>query len=92
MSLNINELPQIGNASVVSSWVDSMQFLLRPDEQLATCRFWTALPEGNYEVCRLQMTIGHARRMIDVMAKQVDHYPSREVETTKKKKRKKKTT
>jgi len=66
-----------------------MQILVRPEEQLATLRFSTALPEGNYEVCRLQMTVALVKRMIDLMAKQVDHYPSGEIATETKKKKKK---
>lgn len=67
-----------------------MQILVRGDVGVATLRFETALPEAAYEVCRLQMSVDHVRRMIDVMCQHVDYYPSKPKEAKKTTRRKKK--
>ena len=69
-----------------------MQMLVRSDVPVTTLRFDTALPEAAYEVCRLQMTLAHAKRMIEVMCKTLDHYPTKPTAAKKKTGRKKKST
>ncbi|MCZ6850798.1 MAG: hypothetical protein O7F17_04080, partial [Planctomycetota bacterium] len=52
------------------------------ESRTATLYFQTAVffPPDNMrrqEVARLQMTVGHACKMIDVMAQHFDYYPKR---------------
>lgn len=77
LAISIKDLPKVRNPAVVTAWVDSMQFLGRSDLPIATMRFETALPEAAYEVCRLQSSVDHIKRMIDVMCENVDYYPSK---------------
>ena len=71
------ELQAVQNPALSSVWVDSMQLVTRQEVDAVTLRFLTVMPEAAYEACRLQTSIAHARQMIDVMAAQLDHYPTR---------------
>ena len=88
--IKIAELPKVHDPAVSTIWVDTMQILVRGDVGVATLRFETALPEAAYEACRLQMSVEHVKRMIEVMCQHVDYYPSRPGNTKKTTRRKKK--
>ena len=78
----IQELPIQIDPSLHTVWVDSMNLQAYEESRTTTLHFHTAVVfpldhMRRQEVARLQMTVGHACKMIDVMARHFDYYPKR---------------
>ena len=58
-------------------WVDRMEINVRLNPPLATLRFHSALPDRLSEVCRLQCSQDHLRRMVDVICRSIGYYPTK---------------
>ncbi len=59
-------------------WVDRMEVSLRADAPIAMLRFFAIVPPNVLiESSRLQTTIAHVKRMIDVLCRSLDYYPTK---------------
>ncbi len=78
----IQDLPVQIDPSLRTVWVDSMNLQGYLESRTTTLYFHTAVlypidSMRRQEVARLQMTVGHACKMIDVMAQHFNYYPKR---------------
>jgi hypothetical protein len=64
-------------------WVDTMEMLSRSEPQVVLMRFFSIVPEALVEVARIQTPLVHVRRMIDVLCKSLNYYPTGEPEAGK---------
>jgi D-mannonate dehydratase len=62
-------------------WVDQALFSVRPDAQVVSISFAHHPPgidpPASCEIARIATTIAHFKKMIEVMCKVADYYPTR---------------
>jgi hypothetical protein len=72
----------LNRADLPSIWIDRMSLNLRADAGVAMIRFYTLLVDQEgpsfIEACRIQTARDHLRSMVDVIAKSLNYYPTRE--------------
>lgn len=76
-TVHLKDLPLFPMASQLPQtiWVDEANLLVRGEQPLATLRFFTALPEGKMEACRVQTTLSHLKKIVDVICRSLDYVP-----------------
>ena len=73
----IREIPEIPiNEALPTVFVDNLMISTRSDG-LNYLRFSTALPEGSKEEARMMIPMENLKRMIDVLCKQCDYFPTK---------------
>ena len=80
--MQVGELPIQLDPSVQTIWVDSMNLQAYEESKTTTLYFHTAIlfpPElmRRQEVARLHMTVGQACKIVDLMARHFNHYPTK---------------
>lgn len=60
-----------------SLWVDTMGMTVRADVPVATLRFFTVLEDAQQEACRIQTNVPHLKRMVDVICRSINYYPTK---------------
>lgn len=78
--VNVGELPRRRRADAPVLWVDAMHLQVRSEQPLATLSFEAVINTNTdeahlLEVVRLQTTVEHVTRMLDVLARNLNHYP-----------------
>jgi len=69
---------QVIASGVPPFWVDKMELSLRADAPIAMLRFFSIVPPNVLiESSRLQTTASHVKRMIDVLCRSLDYYPTK---------------
>jgi hypothetical protein len=72
----------LNRADLPSIWIDKMSLNLRADPGLAMVRFYTLLVDEEgptvVEACRIQTTADHLRKIVEVLAKSLNFYPTPE--------------
>lgn len=65
----VSDLPVVQGPPFL--WADMVSFTLRSDAQVASWRFFAAVPgdDARVEVCRIQTTSEHLMRIADVIAR-----------------------
>lgn len=64
-------------------WVDRMELATRGDFPVATLRFLAATSSNVYLECaRLQTNFAHLQRIVDVLSKALNYYPTKPGPTT----------
>ncbi len=54
-----------------------MELAVRGDADVATLRFLAVIPPNALlECCRVNMTVSHLKRMLDVIAQSLKYYPA----------------
>jgi hypothetical protein len=77
------DLPTEERTDLPLTWVDHMMMSVRSDLPVATLRFYSVLlPDSKSEVsksevCRLQTSVDHLKRMVDVFCRTTNYYPER---------------
>jgi ribosome-binding factor A len=76
----MSKIDKIHDPHLKTIWVDRMELVVRADIPVATMVFLTALPdeEAQQVACRLQTSTNHIKKIIDVLARALDHYPVKE--------------
>ena len=77
VGIAFQQLPKRNNDSLPLIWVDVMVFGRRQDQEMATLRFYALLQEAAVEQVRLQTSTAHLKRMVEVLANALNHYPTR---------------
>lgn len=76
--INLAQIPVTTNPHIQSAWVDSMNLFLRSDAPVAMLRFLAIVPPNTMmEVARIHTTTDHLKKIIDVLCKNLDHYPTK---------------
>ena len=76
-AIDIASLPVSFNPALQTVWVDRMAMLVRANPDAVVLRFYSALPEMAVECARLQTSVALARNIIDVLARNLDYYPTK---------------
>lgn len=58
-------------------WVDHMELAVRADIPIATIRFYAICPPFIVESSRLQTSVDHLKKIVDVLSKSLNYYPSK---------------
>jgi len=76
-----------GNPDVTTVWVDHFRFILRKDSPIAVLSWFQILPPGSedqvvhgVETQRIVFPNAIAKALVEIMARNLDHYPVKEKE------------
>jgi len=75
----------VDSPSLPTLWVDTTTLTARVDGT-ATMRFYTVLREASVEACRIHTSVDHLKRIVDMLARSLEYYPTQAtIKTTSKK-------
>jgi hypothetical protein len=60
-------------------WVDQTRLVLRDDFPIASLIFYSVIPDQGIieETARIQTSVEHLRKIVDLLCRQLDYYPDR---------------
>jgi len=81
LQLSFESLPKFGNPALPLLWIDSVTISLRAGDEgepeSATLRFYSMLPEAAIENIRVQVSVRHLKKMLDVFSQTINYYPTK---------------
>lgn len=75
IEVDISKLPIVGDPSLRVVWSDFMRVYLRGDAPVIMLNFYSVLPDRLVEAARVQTSVSHLQRMLEVLCSAVDYYP-----------------